>query len=75
MAVFTSVLLTVIINIMIISFLDFRHTRMKWRCKELKDYIIFLETSHHIEDAHEGAQWLNERANRRAECDIQDLNK
>ena len=75
MAVAISVFLTIIINAMIITFLDFRHNRMKKRCKELKDYIIFLETSHSIEDAHSGAQWLNERAERRAECDIQDLVK
>ena len=74
MAIFTSVLLTVIINIMIISFLDFRHTRMKKRCKELRDYIKFLESSSYIEDAQDGAQWLDTRAEYRKECDIQDIN-
>ena len=75
MAIAISVFLTIVINVMIISFLDFRHNRMKKRCKELKDYIKFLETSHHIEDASDGAHWLEERASRRLSCDIQDLNK
>ena len=75
MAIAISAFLTVVINLMIISFLDIRHKRMKNRCRELKEYIKFLETSHRIEDAHEGAQWLEERAQRRLSCDIQDLNK
>ena len=64
------------INIVIMyNTMDKKRDEYKDRCEELKSYIRFLETSHHIEDAHEGAQWLEERAQRRLSCDIQDLNK
>jgi len=51
------------------------NSKDKWkrRCRELRAYIKFLESAKPIEDAFDGAQWLNERADRRAECDVQDL--
>ena len=59
----------------IIVVIDIARARHRQRCQQLKDYIKFLESASILEDANEGAQWLNERAERRAECDIQDINK
>ena len=53
---------------------DIARQRYRIRCEQLKDYIRFLESASVIEDVHEGAQWLDERAWHRKECDVQDIN-
>jgi hypothetical protein len=68
------ILLLLFINVSIIFLTSMAKDRWRIRCQQLKDYIKFLESAHPIEDAHEGAQWLNERADKRANCDIQDIN-
>ena len=67
------ILLLMIINIMIIIGTSMSRDKWKIRCQQLKEYIKFLESANPIEDERDGAQWLNERADRRAESDIQDM--
>ena len=67
-------ILSVIIVVIVLSSMDAAIVRHRSRVNQLKDYIKFLESSHPIEDAHDGAQWLDERATHRKECDIQDIN-
>ena len=57
----------------IIVVMDIARHRHYVRCQQLKAYIKFLETSHLIEDAHDGVQWIEERASHRMICDIQDV--
>ena len=66
--------LLMVINLMIIIGTTMSRDKYKSRCQQLKNYIKFIESAEPIEDAHHGAMWLNERADRRAETDIQDLN-
>ena len=66
--------LLMVINLMIIIGTTMSRDKYKSRCQQLKNYIKFVESAEPIEDAHQGAQWLNERADRRDEADIQDLN-
>mgnify|MGYP003135448555 CR=1 FL=1 len=68
------IVLLLFINVSIIMLTSVAKDRWKMRCKQLKEYIKFLETANPIEDAHDGAQWLNARAEHRHECDIQDIN-
>ena len=68
------IVLLLFINVSIIMLTSVAKDRWKMRCKQLKEYIKFLETVEPIEDAHDGAQWLNARAEYREECDIQDIN-
>ena len=65
--------LLVVINLAIIIGLSVVKDKHRVRCQQLKNYIKFIESAEAIEDAHQGAQWINERADRRAEADIQDL--
>ena len=67
-------ILSVIVVVVVLSAMDAAIVRHRSRVNQLKDYIRFLESAHPIEDVHEGAQWLNERAEHRKECDIQDIN-
>ena len=75
-------MITIIISLLMIVNLVIIYNTMlsskdeyKDRCVELKAYIKFLESVNPIEDAEQGASWLNERADRRALCDIQDINR
>ena len=68
------ILLLLFINVSIIVLTSVSKDRWRVRCQQLKEYIKFLESAHPIEDAQEGAQWLNARAEHREECDIQDIN-
>ncbi len=58
----------------IFATLDIARARHRKRCEQLKAYIKFLESGEHIEDAYDGARWIEERAHHRLECDIQDIN-
>ena len=66
------IVLLILINLMIIIGTSVSRDMWKSRCNQLKKYITFIETSSLVEDEHEGGQWLEERAIRREECDIQD---
>ena len=57
----------------IVVVLDIARARHRKRCEQLKSYIKFLETANLVEDAHDGALWLYERASHRMDCDIQDI--
>tara|TARA_R100000808_G_C2087731_1_gene109276 strand:+ start:478 stop:705 length:228 start_codon:yes stop_codon:yes gene_type:complete len=70
---FISFILAMIIVVGVLTAMDNAIVRHRNRCEQLKAYIKFLETAELVEDAHEGAQWLQERAQRRLECDIQDI--
>tara|TARA_R110002020_G_C16080530_1_gene757004 strand:+ start:224 stop:451 length:228 start_codon:yes stop_codon:yes gene_type:complete len=68
------ILLLLFINVSIIVLTSVSKDRWRIRCQQLKEYIKFLESAHPIEDESDGGNWLNERADRRAKCDIQDIN-
>ena len=68
------ILLLVFINVSIIVITSVSKDKWRIRCQQLKDYIRFLESANTIEDEKDGGNWLNERAERRADCDIQDIN-
>ena len=68
------ILLLLFINVSIIFLTSMAKDRWRIRCNQLKSYIKFLESAHPIENAKEGAQWLNARAEYREEYDIQDIN-
>ena len=65
--------LLMVINLMIIIGTSASRDRWKSRCKELKNYIRFVESVRPIEDEADGAHWINERADKRAKADIQDM--
>ena len=67
------ILLLIFINVSIIVLTSISKDRWRIRCKQLKEYIKFLESAHPIEDENDGGNWLNARAQHREECDIQDL--
>ena len=68
------IFLLIVINLMILIGTSVSRDKWKGRCRQLREYIKFIESSEPIEDAQEGANWLNERAQRKSECDIQDIN-
>ena len=70
---FVVFILAMVIVVGVLTAMDNAIVRHRHRCKQLKAYIKFLETAELIEDAQEGAQWLEERAQHRLECDIQDI--
>ena len=70
---FVVFILAMVIGVGVLTAMDNAIVRHRNRCKQLKAYIKFLEGAELIEDAHEGAQWLEQRASRRMECDIQDI--
>ena len=70
---FVVFILSMVIVIGMFTLMDNAIVRYRKRCEQLKAYIRFLETSHLIEDAHDGAKWIEERAHHRMECDIQDV--
>lgn len=70
---FVVFILSMVIVIGMFTLMDNAIVRHRKRCEQLKSYIKFLESATLIEDAHDGAQWLEERATHRMECDIQDI--
>ena len=67
------VVLLIVINLMIIIGTSVSRDKWKVRCHQLKEYIKFIESVEPIEDERDGAYYIDEKAQRKSDCDIQDL--